>query len=648
MLIIFLVIAQSISKHIKDYYVAVRGIPEVNILTDGLFIPNSIIYPEGTVTVEQGGEDIRGEGNLGWRYAKDVIADPIQNYLNTTYVNGQPLKDRINYIVLCKGIPLKVRSFPFEWMTSNRRQVSVSALLCLINQPDPNKNFLQLYSTSMTSQLNPYFGADINNTMNYRFKSNHFVNGGGWYTQYLVSRLDGQFYSDVFGLIDRSADPDYSGEKTCIIDDDSDPNYHHFDVVHQKLDALSFSLNPEVFVISQDWITEDPNNVIGYVSHGVHAGMPWYYILSILQFNYANGANFLSWESFNCWSFGVEESGHGHLSHFIYKGGSGGSGTVYEPYTTGVTQEYNTSPAYAMGYSIVDAHFQGIFLNAWQNCVVGDPLTTIAWGKQTLTENKTLSGTNLVTGEVTIPTGKTMTIQNNSTIKFRHLGFITGSGVLNIGSNVTINTNSWSRSVLLCNSANNPRLVWAAHPSFSTSFYKVYRAVSNTPVSDPSTLTYEWRYTSPDASTFSFTDNEIMIGSGQYFYYYVTANLVRTPKPTLESDRSNYTSIRGGMYKKGNTEEESLTKNFSFSLDQNYPNPFNPVTSIKYQLQKNGTVTLKIFDILGNEVKTLVSGFKEKGEYTVQFDASLLPSGMYVYQLRADEYTSTKKMLLLK
>ncbi|PIX00121.1 MAG: hypothetical protein COZ80_01840 [Ignavibacteria bacterium CG_4_8_14_3_um_filter_37_9] len=102
------------------------------------------------------------------------------------------------------------------------------------------------------------------------------------------------------------------------------------------------------------------------------------------------------------------------------------------------------------------------------------------------------------------------------------------------------------------------------------------------------------------------------------------------------------------MYKKGNTEEEPLTKNFSFSLDQNYPNPFNPVTSIKYQLQKNGTVTLKIFDILGNEVKTLVSGFKEKGEYTVQFDASLLPSGMYVYQLRADEYTSTKKMLLLK
>lgn len=102
------------------------------------------------------------------------------------------------------------------------------------------------------------------------------------------------------------------------------------------------------------------------------------------------------------------------------------------------------------------------------------------------------------------------------------------------------------------------------------------------------------------------------------------------------------------MYKKGNTEEEPLTKNFSFSLDQNYPNPFNPVTSIKYQLQKNGNVTLKVFDMLGKEVKTLVNEFKEKGEYTVQFDASLLPSGMYVYQIKANEYIATKKMLLVK
>ena len=86
----------------------------------------------------------------------------------------------------------------------------------------------------------------------------------------------------------------------------------------------------------------------------------------------------------------------------------------------------------------------------------------------------------------------------------------------------------------------------------------------------------------------------------------------------------------------------------SFYLYQNYPNPFNPSTTITYQLPKNGNVTLKIFDILGNEVKTLVNEQKEMGKYTVQFDASSLASGMYIYRLRANDYTSTKKMLLLK
>ncbi|MDP1995514.1 MAG: T9SS type A sorting domain-containing protein, partial [Ignavibacteria bacterium] len=90
----------------------------------------------------------------------------------------------------------------------------------------------------------------------------------------------------------------------------------------------------------------------------------------------------------------------------------------------------------------------------------------------------------------------------------------------------------------------------------------------------------------------------------------------------------------------------------TFNLFQNYPNPFNPATAITYQLPKSGNVTLKIFDILGNEVKTLVNEQKEMGRYTVQFSteggASSLASGMYIYRLRANDYSSTKKMLLLK
>ena len=85
-----------------------------------------------------------------------------------------------------------------------------------------------------------------------------------------------------------------------------------------------------------------------------------------------------------------------------------------------------------------------------------------------------------------------------------------------------------------------------------------------------------------------------------------------------------------------------------FELKQNYSNPFNPTTVISYQLANDGLVTLKVYDILGKEVKTLVNGYKTAWNYSVSFDASKLASGVYIYQLRAGNFISTKKMLLLK
>jgi len=85
-----------------------------------------------------------------------------------------------------------------------------------------------------------------------------------------------------------------------------------------------------------------------------------------------------------------------------------------------------------------------------------------------------------------------------------------------------------------------------------------------------------------------------------------------------------------------------------YSLSQNYPNPFNPSTTIKYQLPKSGKVTLKVFDILGREVASLVNEFKPAGTYEVSFNASALPTGIYFYKLTAAPFTQTRKMLLIK
>ena len=85
-----------------------------------------------------------------------------------------------------------------------------------------------------------------------------------------------------------------------------------------------------------------------------------------------------------------------------------------------------------------------------------------------------------------------------------------------------------------------------------------------------------------------------------------------------------------------------------FSLNQNYPNPFNPNTKINFTLPKTEAVFLKVYDILGREVKSLVNETLSQGEYQVDFDAKDLSSGMYYYSLRAGDFVSVKKMVLVK
>ena len=85
-----------------------------------------------------------------------------------------------------------------------------------------------------------------------------------------------------------------------------------------------------------------------------------------------------------------------------------------------------------------------------------------------------------------------------------------------------------------------------------------------------------------------------------------------------------------------------------FDLSQNYPNPFNPSTKINYDVPSDGLVSLKIFDMSGKEVASLVNEVKTAGYYTLQFNAANLPSGVYFYTLSANNFTSTKKMTLLK
>ena len=103
-----------------------------------------------------------------------------------------------------------------------------------------------------------------------------------------------------------------------------------------------------------------------------------------------------------------------------------------------------------------------------------------------------------------------------------------------------------------------------------------------------------------------------------------------------------------GTYEFSKTIEVNFGSPINFELSQNYPNPFNPSTTISFNLPESGKVILKIYNVIGKEIKTLVEGYKEAGIYTVNFNAEELASGMYLYSLSTNGFTETKKMLFMK
>ena len=83
-------------------------------------------------------------------------------------------------------------------------------------------------------------------------------------------------------------------------------------------------------------------------------------------------------------------------------------------------------------------------------------------------------------------------------------------------------------------------------------------------------------------------------------------------------------------------------------MEQNYPNPFNPATTIKFALPKNDFISIKIYDVSGKLGKTLIDEQKSAGYYSVNFDASLLSSGLYFYSISSPSFTESKKMIVVK
>ncbi|MFZ2322474.1 MAG: T9SS type A sorting domain-containing protein [Ignavibacteriaceae bacterium] len=187
---------------------------------------------------------------------------------------------------------------------------------------------------------------------------------------------------------------------------------------------------------------------------------------------------------------------------------------------------------------------------------------------------------------------------------------------------------------------------------FAVDIYESYtdiRYVSSFPYSGVDTLSLRWLL-SAGASTLTMNYNlpagvsivistllgnsPILIDSGSYSL--TNANII-----TQAALITNYNNITTDV-------EVENTSADHYNLSQNYPNPFNPSTKIKYSIANNLNVQLKIFDVLGKEITTLVSSEQPAGTYEVNFDGKELTSGIYFYTIKAGNYTETKSMILIK
>ena len=198
-----------------------------------------------------------------------------------------------------------------------------------------------------------------------------------------------------------------------------------------------------------------------------------------------------------------------------------------------------------------------------------------------------------------------------------------GAGESEVGG-LPVELTSFSASV----QGNVIALSWVTATEVNNYGFEVQRSVSSSQISEFETIGFvEGHGNSNSSKNYSFIDSNPL--SGNIWYRL----------KQIDTD---------GKYKYSEVIELKNRLSKEYILKQNYPNPFNPTTVISYSIPKSSNVSIKVFDVLGNLILTLVNQNQETGSYKVNFDASSLSNGIYFYKISAGEFTSIKKMLLLK
>ena len=272
----------------------------------------------------------------------------------------------------------------------------------------------------------------------------------------------------------------------------------------------------------------------------------------------------------------------------------------------------------------------------WKGTSISAPFVSAMIGLM-LSVNSTLTP-NQIYEIITRTTDKIGANPYNSIGWNQYLGYgrIDAANAVNVATGAPSKPRGLSVNI---SSNNHPYLSWSINPENNIISYVVEKYI---------TQENGWQYYAQTTNNFFEDMNESYCPPGQAcgshpVKYRIRAinNINKTSLPSL----SVTTDVRGYYLDKKFSNTSDLVK---FKLFDNYPNPFNPTTKISWQSPVNGQQTLKVYDVLGREVATLVDEYREAGSYEVEFDASNLPSGMYIYRLQSGSYSDVKKMILSK
>ncbi len=189
--------------------------------------------------------------------------------------------------------------------------------------------------------------------------------------------------------------------------------------------------------------------------------------------------------------------------------------------------------------------------------------------------------------------------------------------------------------------SNHPILNWTLNSELDISHYEVWKKGGNEGGDwHLKTTTTSNSYEDPNESV---VDGPYQANEGDAYYKIKAVDINNN-----YSQFSSQVDMRIALDPPQKIASNNSNKPNKYFLSQNFPNPFNPSTNISYQIKETGFVTLKIYDLLGRKVADLVNEVQENGQYSVMFNASELPTGVYIYSLRVNDFVQNQKMTLTK